>query len=144
MLEGSCHCGAVKFEADIDLDAGTGKCNCSICTKKRGWSAQIKPDAFRLLTDPAALEEYVFGSGSAHHVFCKTCGVSSFGHGYVEEIGGAYYSVSIACLDDLTPAHREVLVETYFKGRTVNEAAERLGIPSGTVRSRVFYAGGWV
>ncbi|MZD05418.1 RNA polymerase subunit sigma, partial [Streptomyces sp. SID5785] len=40
----------------------------------------------------------------------------------------------------LTPAHREVLVETYFKGRTVNEAAETLGIPSGTVRSRVFYA----
>lgn len=43
-------------------------------------------------------------------------------------------------LDALTPAHREVLVETFFKGRTVNEAAEKLGIPSGTARSRVFYA----
>jgi RNA polymerase sigma-70 factor (ECF subfamily) len=43
-------------------------------------------------------------------------------------------------LGDLTPAHREALVETYFKGRTVSEAAETLGIPSGTVRSRVFYA----
>ncbi|MFC9622179.1 sigma-70 family RNA polymerase sigma factor [Streptomyces sp. NPDC056930] len=43
-------------------------------------------------------------------------------------------------LDDLTPAHREALVETYFKGRTVNEAADVLGVPSGTVRSRVFYA----
>ena len=87
---GSCHCGAVKFEADIDLEAGTGKCNCSICTKKRGWNAQIKPEAFRLLTDPAALSDYQFGSNSAHHVFCKACGVSAFGHGYVEEIGGAY------------------------------------------------------
>ncbi|CAM5594838.1 RNA polymerase sigma factor OS=Streptomyces albaduncus OX=68172 GN=FHS32_000048 PE=3 SV=1 [Streptomyces griseoloalbus] len=42
-------------------------------------------------------------------------------------------------LDDLTPAHREVS-SRYFKGRTVNEAAQTLGIPSGTVRSRVFYA----
>nr|WP_225845120.1 sigma-70 family RNA polymerase sigma factor [Streptomyces sp. HPF1205] len=42
-------------------------------------------------------------------------------------------------LRDLSDAHREVLVETYFRGRTVNEAAEELGLPPGTVRSRVFY-----
>ncbi|MET7458675.1 sigma-70 family RNA polymerase sigma factor [Streptomyces sp. NPDC005574] len=40
----------------------------------------------------------------------------------------------------LSPPHREVLVETYFKGVTHIDAANRLGIPSGTVRSRVFYA----
>jgi RNA polymerase sigma-70 factor (ECF subfamily) len=43
-------------------------------------------------------------------------------------------------LQDLSEAHREALVETYFKGRTVSEAAEELGLPPGTVRSRVFYA----
>ncbi|MEO3766892.1 sigma-70 family RNA polymerase sigma factor [Streptomyces sp. B8F3] len=43
-------------------------------------------------------------------------------------------------LADLTPAHRAALVETYFKGRTASEAAEVLGVPAGTVRSRVFYA----
>ncbi|MFG2820449.1 sigma-70 family RNA polymerase sigma factor [Kitasatospora sp. NPDC048365] len=43
-------------------------------------------------------------------------------------------------LGDLTDAHREVIVETYFKGRTVDEAADLLGIPPGTVKSRIFYA----
>ncbi|HEY5833107.1 MAG TPA: sigma-70 family RNA polymerase sigma factor [Streptomyces sp.] len=43
-------------------------------------------------------------------------------------------------LQDLSAAHREALVETYFRGRTVTEAAEELGLPPGTVRSRVFYA----
>ncbi|MCP2312420.1 RNA polymerase sigma-70 factor (ECF subfamily) [Kitasatospora paracochleata] len=43
-------------------------------------------------------------------------------------------------LDDLTEAHRTVIVETYLKGRTVNEAAALLGVPPGTVRSRIFYA----
>ncbi|MFC8452636.1 sigma-70 family RNA polymerase sigma factor [Kitasatospora sp. NPDC057223] len=43
-------------------------------------------------------------------------------------------------LGDLTEAHRAVIVETYLKGRTAGEAAAELGIPAGTVRSRIFYA----
>jgi RNA polymerase sigma-70 factor (ECF subfamily) len=43
-------------------------------------------------------------------------------------------------LQALTPAHREVLVETFLKDRTVNQAADNLGVPVGTVKSRVYYA----
>ena len=43
-------------------------------------------------------------------------------------------------LRSLTSAHREVLNETILRDRTVNEAAEALGIPVGTVKSRVYYA----
>jgi RNA polymerase sigma-70 factor (ECF subfamily) len=40
----------------------------------------------------------------------------------------------------LSPEHRAVLQETYFKGRPVAEAARRLAIPEGTVKSRTHYA----
>jgi RNA polymerase sigma-70 factor, ECF subfamily len=43
-------------------------------------------------------------------------------------------------LQALTHAHREILVETYFNGRTVAEAAHTLGIPLGTAKSRVHHA----
>ncbi len=43
-------------------------------------------------------------------------------------------------LDSLSPEHRAVIVETYYRGRSVAEAAQVLGIPPGTVKSRCYYA----
>lgn len=99
--QGSCHCGAVRFEADIDLSQGTGKCNCSFCAKTRFWGVMVKPAAFRLKAGDEELGDYQFGSKSVHHYFCKHCGVRPFGEGYIEEIGGAFYTVNLACLDNV-------------------------------------------
>jgi RNA polymerase sigma-70 factor, ECF subfamily len=46
----------------------------------------------------------------------------------------------LGALDRLTPEHREVLVELYYRDRSVAEAAEVLGVPPGTVKSRSYYA----
>ena len=43
-------------------------------------------------------------------------------------------------LRTLSQSHREILIETYFRGRTVPEAAEVLNLPLGTAKSRVYYA----
>ena len=100
---GSCHCGAVRFEADIDLAAGTNKCNCPICIKTRNWNSIIKPNSFRLLAGEEFLRDYQYGSKVMHHLFCGNCGVRSFARGYVEEIGDDYVAVQLASLDNVEP-----------------------------------------
>jgi RNA polymerase sigma-70 factor (ECF subfamily) len=45
-----------------------------------------------------------------------------------------------AALKQLTPAHRAVLMETVYRGRTTAAVAQQLGIPDGTARSRLHYA----
>jgi|HigsolmetaAR202D_1030399.scaffolds.fasta_scaffold02144_10 hypothetical protein len=120
---GSCHCGAVKFEAELDLSEGTGKCNCSICTKQRCWEAFVSPEAFRLLAGEQNLTTYQFGARNMHHLFCKTCGVHAFSSGNIPELGGAFWAVQVACLDDADPAELIAAPVRYFDGR--NNAWER-------------------
>ncbi|WUH97216.1 sigma-70 family RNA polymerase sigma factor [Spirillospora sp. NBC_00431] len=58
-----------------------------------------------------------------------------------DELDGLLRKVVVAeALESLSPAHREALTETVLRDRTVNQAAEYLGIPVGTVKSRVYYA----
>lgn len=43
-------------------------------------------------------------------------------------------------LTRLSPDHQAVLLECFYRGRPVAEAARRLGVPEGTVKSRTHYA----
>lgn len=117
---GGCHCGAVRYEADIDLSAGTLKCNCSICTKVRNWLAFVKPDDFRLGAGEAEFTDYQFGARRIHHLFCRQCGVHSFGWADAPEMGGMSYAVNVNCLDDVDIDELVSAPINYVDGRNDN------------------------
>jgi hypothetical protein len=96
---GSCHCGAVRFEAKLNLKAGISKCNCSICKKTNFLGARVKPENFKHLSGEKSLGDYQFNTNSVHHHFCARCGVKTFGHANIPQAGGEYYSVNVHCLD---------------------------------------------
>ncbi len=95
--QGSCHCGTVRFEADLDLSQNTYRCNCSICRRNRFWAAVAKEDSFRLLAGESELTQYLFNTQKNQHYFCKHCGVRPFGIGTETPIG-KMYGVNIGCL----------------------------------------------
>ena len=128
MYTGSCHCGAVRFEADINLSEGTFKCNCSFCTKARNWLNTVKPDAFRLLTGESALTDYRCTPTSNHNLFCKHCGMRPYGWGEAPELGGKFCAVNVTCLDDVDVNELLSAPIAYIDGRNDNYQSPPLEI----------------
>jgi hypothetical protein len=112
---GSCHCGAVRFEADLDLTQPSFRCNCSICRRTRFWPAVARPEQFRLLAGEDMLTRYQFGRGNNHHYFCRHCGVRPFGVGNDTPIG-KMIGVNLGCLDQVDDETLAKLPIVYIDG----------------------------
>jgi hypothetical protein len=106
--QGSCHCGRVAFDVDLDLTQPVLACNCSMCGRM-GWRlAFVPPAKFHLRRGGDAVTDYQFGKKQIHHLFCATCGIRAFGHGNGPG-GGEMFAVNVRCLDgidvDALPLH---------------------------------------
>jgi hypothetical protein len=111
--EGGCHCGRVRFRAEVDLDL-LSHCSCSICTKKG------------MLRGKCALKAYTFGTGVAQHTFCSHCGMHAF---YIPRSQPHRISVNARCLDDIDGP--SLKPKRFFDGRHWEDAQRRRIAESG-------------
>jgi hypothetical protein len=119
--EGGCHCGKVRFRVRFESPPELLDCNCSVCSKWGFLHLIAGAEDFELLQGAEALSEYRFGSGTARHLFCATCGVKSF---YVPRSHPDGFSVNWRALEgveNISPAIRS------YDGRNWEAARAALG-----------------
>ena len=130
---GSCHCQAVRYEAEFDLAAGTNRCNCSICSKARAWFLFVRSDNFKLLAGEEALGTYRWippgrADAGLTYRFCSLCGIRMYATGELAQLGGRFYALHVPTLDNVD---REELVNAPLN--FIDNAHDRMdGAPADT------------
>lgn len=116
---GGCHCGAIRFEVEGEVDAVT-ICNCSVCTMTGYLHWEVAPESFRLLAGDDAILTYEFGTRTAKHHFCRQCGISPFRR---SRVNPEAIDVNARCVEG---ADIEALEVHRFDGQNWEEAAAAL------------------
>lgn len=112
--KGSCHCGKVKFEVELDLKEALS-CNCSICQRKGTLFTFVSAEKFNLVSGKENLTDYQFGKKAIHHTFCSTCGVTAFASGKAPD-GSSVMAVNVRCIDNIM---LEDLVIKKYDGKAI-------------------------
>jgi hypothetical protein len=76
MIEGACHCGAIRFRLAEEPEWLT-RCNCSYCRRAGALWAYPALDKVTVTYDPAAATRYIQGDRTLAFVSCKTCGCTT-------------------------------------------------------------------
>lgn len=104
VFNGSCHCGAITFTADLDLGRGIHKCNCTFCRKTGVQKAFAAEDALVVTKGEPAIyhaAKSAWPKGDIDHYLCRVCGVHPFSRGRLDQLGGVFWAVNVACFDDV-------------------------------------------
>ena len=99
MHTGSCHCGAVKFTAQGQIDQAI-ECNCSHCSRKGFLLWFVPREAFVLTEGADKLTTYTFNKHRIEHQFCSVCGCQAFGLGSMPN-GAKMTAINVRCLQDV-------------------------------------------
>ena len=108
-LNGSCHCGAVKFTASLPEGlASARRCTCSMCRMRGAVAVTSTPADFHISQGEDKIATYRFNTKTAEHHFCTDCGIYTH---HKRRSNPNELGVNVACLEGVSPFDfRELIV----------------------------------
>ena len=100
-MKATCHCGAVELSVRLTDGLNTARrCDCSFC-RRRGAAAVSAPlDGVTVVKGADQLGLYTWGTGTAQHYFCKTCGIYTH---HQRRSNPDEYGINLGCLEGVNP-----------------------------------------
>lgn len=103
----TCHCGAVELRVTpSEPPAKARHCNCSFCRRRAAAALTVPLDQLEILRGEENLTLYSWGTHTAKHYFCRTCGVYTH---HQRRSNPNEYGVNLGALEGLNPADYEPL-----------------------------------
>jgi hypothetical protein len=96
---GSCQCGKVRYEVQMEPIAEVISCNCSRCGRLGQLLAFAPENQFKLLSGESDLKKFEFNKHMIQHQFCSTCGIQSFAIGKNPKTGAKMAAINVRCLE---------------------------------------------
>ncbi len=100
-LRGTCHCGAVELTVTLaDGLASARRCDCSYCRRRGAIVVSAPLDQVVIVKGADNLTLYQWGTGTAKHWFCKTCGIYTH---HQRRSNPTQYGINTGILDGVSP-----------------------------------------
>jgi len=98
---GSCHCGAVEFEVQLEGEFDdVSHCDCSLCKRRAAFVATAPLDRFKVTKGSEKLALYQWNTKTAKHYFCKICGIYTH---HQRRSDPNEYGFNIGCIEGINP-----------------------------------------
>jgi len=99
----TCHCGAVELCVHLAEGLATARrCDCSFCRRRGAIAATVRLGELEVERGADRLTLYQWGTGTAQHWFCATCGIYTH---HRRRSNPNEYGVNVGALEGVNPAH---------------------------------------
>jgi hypothetical protein len=95
-----CHCGKVRFEAELPAELRGARCNCSICAAKGAVMVYVPLAGLTVTQGEDVLSCYQFNTMVAKHWFCTHCGIHCF---HQARSKPEFYGINAVCIEGVRP-----------------------------------------